>query len=100
LKLDDLVQLAKLDNQSSVSSNQRKEQVTKKSQASVINQTSSSGQRIVSTSAPSIKKSNLMSGTSTSEREKIAMEKLTSYLVECGGMFKIYLIAVSISFLF
>jgi hypothetical protein len=34
LKLEDLVQLAKLDNQSTVSSNQRKEQVTKKSQAS------------------------------------------------------------------
>ena len=88
LRVADLVQLAKLDKKSTVRSKQSPVKVMKeKNQSSVINQTAtSSGKKrksIISSSAPSREKSNILS----SQLEKIAREKLASYLVECGGMF-------------
>jgi hypothetical protein len=87
LRLVDLVELAKLDKKSTVSSKQSIEKVIKKNRASVINQTATLSvkkrKRTISSSAPSREKSNILS----SQREKIAREKLASYLAERGGMF-------------
>jgi hypothetical protein len=88
LRVADLVQLAKLDKKSTVRSKQSPVKVMKeKNQSSVINQTATlSGKKrksIISSSAPSREKSNILS----SQLEKIAREKLASYLVERGGMF-------------
>ena len=92
LRVADLVQLAKLDKKSTVSSNQSPEKVMKKkSQSSASNQAvtllTNKRKRIINTLAPTRKKSNVVSGILTTQREKIAMEKLASYLVECTGKF-------------
>ena len=97
LRVADLIQLAKLDKKSTVSSNQSPEKVMKKkNQASTINQTSSSltnkRKRIISSSALSRKKSNVIS---TSQQKKFAMAKLASYLADRGGMFRHLQIVVS-----
>ena len=44
-------------------------------------------------------KSSKYSGMPTSQREKVAMAKLASYLEECGGMFQCHFIVLLSKFL-
>jgi hypothetical protein len=90
LRLEDLVELAKLDDSQSqkndCSMNGRQ------SPAATNHKESSSAKKrkcIKNTSALTKIKSSKYSGISNSQREKIAMKTLASYLVECGGMFQI-----------
>jgi hypothetical protein len=90
LRIEDLVELAKLDDSQSqkngCSMNGRQ------SPAATNHKESSSAKKrkcIKNTSVLTKIKSSKYSGISNSQREKIAMETLASYLVECGGMFLI-----------
>ncbi len=89
LRIEDLVELAKLDDSQSQNDCSLK---GRQSPAATNHKASSSAKKrkcVKNTSAPTKMKFNKYSRISNSQREKIAMETLASYLVECGGMFQI-----------
>jgi hypothetical protein len=91
LRIKDLVELAKLDDQSQNDCNVKGRQSPL---ATSHHKASSSAKK----SQCKIKTSKY-SGMSTSQREKVAMAKLASYLEECGGMFQCHFIVLLSKFL-